>query len=355
MADTAAAESEDVVELKTAESVRLNESDKENRTPNSRMQGYKYKFYLEPHEDDEEDDGIGTDVESSSTGGGRRGSRQPLQEMKPIARSCDNLDSMTAGNSPPPPPPPPRRRTGTVTGASKVRPSSRRRISTLPNSAVSSSHRRRSENASSSAASSALQSSSSKRLHGRRSVGGNDHVRMGTRISLSALHRERLRLTTEMCVNNPVVKRSELDYDTMETKSLLPLAAAAAASVVPPPPLGGTSLLDDDENASLSESLIDRFDRMEAEDSEPERKIVAVTLARDPSDGRLGLKISGTPSGVYVDTIDGARIVEGGQLKSGDRLVAVNGRSLENVQYAGVLELIRKSEETVQFLVSQIS
>jgi hypothetical protein len=163
-----------------------------------------------------------------------------------------------------------------------------------------------------------------------------------------------------MCLTNPMQlqppppppmpKRSamDLDYDTMETKSLFPLANAA---VVLPDRLQFV----DDEAASLSESLIDRFDKMEAEDSEPERKIVSVTLARDPLDGRLGLKITGTPSGVYVDTIEGVNIVDGGKLISGDRLVAVNGRSLENVAYAGVLELIRKSERTVSFLVSQIS
>ena len=78
-----------------------------------------------------------------------------------------------------------------------------------------------------------------------------------------------------------------------------------------------------------------------------------VTLAKNPLDGQLGLRISGMPSGVYVD--NGARIVVGGRLKSGDRLFAVNGRSLENVAYAGVLDLIRKSQGTVQLLVSQIS
>ena len=34
------------------------------------------------------------------------------------------------------------------------------------------------------------------------------------------------------------------------------------------------------------------------EESEPERQIISVTLARDPLDGRLGLKITGTPAGV---------------------------------------------------------
>jgi hypothetical protein len=353
MADAAAAQFEDeTATLKTAESVRLNESDKENQTPNTRMQSYRYKFYLEPEEDDGGD----------STGGGGD-SRQPLQEIKPIAKSCgDTLDSVSSGTSTPPPPPPPRRRAGTVTASGRRSITSRKRISTLPSSAVN--HQRRRSETTSSAASVMIPSSttSTKRSHGRRSVGGGGGAgpRMGTRTSLSALHRERLRLTTDMCLTNPMQlqppppppmpKRSamDLDYDTMETKSLFPLANAA---VVLPDRLEFV----DDEAASLSESLIDRFDKMEAEDSEPERKIVSVTLARDPLDGRLGLKITGTPSGVYVDTIEGVNIVDGGKLISGDRLVAVNGRSLENVAYAGVLELIRKSERTVSFLVSQIS
>ena len=355
---------------KTAEEAlaQLNQSDKENQTPNTarRMQSYQYKFYLEPEED-----------ESAAVAETPRPSRVPLQEVRPsMARSLDDLDTLESNGSspPPPPPPPPRRRTVTI---SARRSTSRRRITTLPSSSV----RRRSD-ASSIAAASVTPSMGKRASKGRRSVGasasgigggGGGQARMGTRISLSALHRERLRLTTEMCLSGnpghslvtpghnlatplqppPLPQRTDMDlnYEAMETKSVLQLLQEKQQVQIVIPPVECAAA----DSASLSESLIDRFDRMEAEDGEPERRIVSVTLAKD-TEGRLGLKISGTASGVYVETVDAScRFMErDSRLTPGDRLVAVNGRSLENVPYAGVLELIRRSRETVQLLVSQI-
>ena len=46
--------------------------------------------------------------------------------------------------------------------------------------------------------------------------------------------------------------------------------------------------------------------------------------------------------------------MEGNRIKKGDRLVAVNGRSLENVSYANAIDLIKKSGDSVHFLVSQL-
>ncbi|CAB4068730.1 PTPN13 [Lepeophtheirus salmonis] len=159
-------------------------------------------------------------------------------------------------------------------------------------------------------------------------------MRMGTRISMSALHRERIRFTTDLSTLPPAPKKRnlDLDFDTMEVKSL-----------------------PQRQNESLSDSLIERFDKMESdESSQPEREIVAVVLSKD-SRGRLGVKITGTPSGIYIGDFDpsGVMVVEG-RLKSGDRIIAVNGRSLENVSYNQTLELIKKSSKNVQFLVSQI-
>lgn len=92
---------------------------------------------------------------------------------------------------------------------------------------------------------------------------------------------------------------------------------------------------------------------METDESQPERQIVPVTVTKD-SQGRLGLKVTGLSSGIYVEDFDLTVRMEG-QFKKGDRIVAINGRSLENVKYENALELMRNSaSQNVQFLVSQI-
>ena len=196
-------------------------------------------------------------------------------------------------------------------------------------------------------------------------------MRMGTRISLSALHRERLRLTTELGLlpappSSSTVRKLPFDidaYDAMETKSILPTSVTTMRTElrkVPPsmfilPSMEGCEPLPYQMNESLSDSLIERFDNMETEESEPERQIVSVVLVKD-AQGRLGLKITGTPSGIYVEDFESGKVhVQGpNRLKRGDRIVAINGRSLENVSYSAALELVRKSGSSVQFLVSQI-
>ena len=147
----------------------------------------------------------------------------------------------------------------------------------------------------------------------------------------------------------------DLDYDTMEFKSILPQKEAAIV-------LHTSEILDETEavpyddpaNESLSESLMERFDNMETDESLPERQIVSVTIIKDLS-GRLGLKITGDSSGIYIDDFDENNVkIEGNAMKKGDRLVAVNGRSLENVTYANAIDLIKKSGDSVHFLVSQL-
>ena len=93
---------------------------------------------------------------------------------------------------------------------------------------------------------------------------------------------------------------------------------------------------------------------METDETLPERQIVSVTILKGEG-GKLGLKITGDSSGIYIDDFDEAIVrMEGNRLKKGDRLVAVNGRSLENVSYANAIDLIKKSGESVHLLVSQL-
>ena len=191
---------------------------------------------------------------------------------------------------------------------------------------------------------------------------GGSVLRMGTRISLSALHRERLRLTSELGLLPlpplvpPTARKLPFDidsYDAMETKSLMPSATSHQTYVMSS--IEACEPMPYQLNESLSDSLIERFDNMETEENQPERQIVSVVLIKD-SYGRLGLKITGTPHGIYVEDFESEKVkIEGASvLKRGDRIVAINGRSLENVSYANALELVKKSGSSVQFLVSQI-
>jgi hypothetical protein len=195
---------------------------------------------------------------------------------------------------------------------------------------------------------------------------GGSVLRMGTRISLSALHRERLRLTSELGLlpaPPSTVRKLPFDiesYDAMETKSLMPSSQQQhhqqhLPSTFIMPSMEACEPMPYQLNESLSDSLIERFDNMETEESQPERQIVSVVLVKDYQ-GRLGLKITGTPSGIYVEDFESGKVHVAGsnRLKRGDRIVAINGRSLENVSYANALELVRKSGSSVQFLVSQI-
>ena len=111
----------------------------------------------------------------------------------------------------------------------------------------------------------------------------------------------------------------------------------------------------DPSNESLSDSLMERFDNMETDETLPERQIVSVTVKKDKN-GRLGLKVTGVPSGIYVEDFDVNFVkMDGNMFKKGDRIVAINGRSLENVKYENAVDMMRRSDDTVQFLVSQIT
>ena len=168
-------------------------------------------------------------------------------------------------------------------------------------------------------------------------------VRMGTKVSAHALVRERLRTVTG-------------PKEELVLPSSSPLLSRHPAWTVPGPPSDcSENILDtEDVNESLSMSLLERFDQMETEEGEPERRIINVSMEKD-EEGRLGIKISGTPSGIYIDNIDrGVATVRHGNLKVGDRIIAVNNRSLENVNYYTALDIIRAAGDKIDFLVSQV-
>ena len=90
--------------------------------------------------------------------------------------------------------------------------------------------------------------------------------------------------------------------------------------------------------------------------------------------GRLGVKIGGAPSGVYVDRIDWdvASVVNGSlqvpfdvfvhvhnlhhllPLQEGDRVIGVDQQSLESLDYSAALQLLQKAGPIVTLLVSQL-
>ena len=76
---------------------------------------------------------------------------------------------------------------------------------------------------------------------------------------------------------------------------------------------------------------------METADWEPDRRTVCVRMLRCDVTGRLGVKISHTPSGIYVDSVEspahngGDSAAKEPRLCRGDRLLAVNGRAIEHL------------------------
>ena len=228
---------------------------------------------------------------------------------------------------------------------------------------------------------------SSRRSHGGglTSDNGKRVMRMGARLSLSALHRERLRLTSEVGSLLPTISippsssnvfsrkpMSDFEDITMETKSLFDkdtirnkcIEASKATAYVVHTSVNDSQLDIDSAEAlpysseEIDESLNERFNAMETD--LPERKIVSVKLCKDEN-GRLGLKITGTPDGIYVEDFDthsihgGSDNSERSKLKNGDRILAINGRDLTNVSYQNALDLIKRSRKEVEFVVSQLS
>lgn len=90
------------------------------------------------------------------------------------------------------------------------------------------------------------------------------------------------------------------------------------------------------------------------------RQIFEVSLLKDGSHG-IGITIVGGEStskldlGIFVKSVTaGGPANKAGCIRPGDRLVAINGQSLEGVQHHQAVQMIRESDDLVTLLVSQV-
>ncbi|XP_020916558.2 tyrosine-protein phosphatase non-receptor type 13 isoform X2 [Exaiptasia diaphana] len=91
----------------------------------------------------------------------------------------------------------------------------------------------------------------------------------------------------------------------------------------------------------------------------PEREIRVIKLRKEPFKG-LGITVLGGENsrrldlGIYVKAItEGGAAAKDGRLKAGDRILAVNGNSLEQVTHEKAVSLLKTTSSTVELVVSQ--
>ncbi|XP_045128434.1 tyrosine-protein phosphatase non-receptor type 13-like [Portunus trituberculatus] len=165
---------------------------------------------------------------------------------------------------------------------------------------------------------------------------GSGGVRMGTRVSAAALQK----------------RRQHQHLLAHHLPSLQELNTTPTAVVVEP------SLRSVVVEESVDDSLVERFLLCPSSWSPcgpacVERRLASVTLHK--KDGSLGVMIAeGTDHGLYIQAVspDGPAHQQG-SLKPGDRVVGINGRSVENLPYSVAVDLLRQIPEKVTLLVSQ--
>ncbi|XP_035670217.1 tyrosine-protein phosphatase non-receptor type 13-like [Branchiostoma floridae] len=111
-------------------------------------------------------------------------------------------------------------------------------------------------------------------------------------------------------------------------------------------------------NDTMSDTLRERLQDLPAPE-QAEREIIMVVLEKDPQYG-IGITIVGGETrgkldlGLFIKSVTpGGPAHRDGRLRPGDRIISVNGRSLEGVNHQGVVEIIKHSPKQVQFIVSQ--
>ncbi|GAB6021513.1 phosphatase, non-receptor type [Chamberlinius hualienensis] len=103
-------------------------------------------------------------------------------------------------------------------------------------------------------------------------------------------------------------------------------------------------------NETLSDTLLHRFDNMTGIELKTERRLTAVSLKRDQRDS-LGITImKGLDGAAYIKA---ARSGSALGIHPGDRILAVNGKSVQSLCFSGVVEMIRKSAGSVELVLSQ--
>ena len=108
----------------------------------------------------------------------------------------------------------------------------------------------------------------------------------------------------------------------------------------------------------VSDSLAMRLDSLPQADI-PERRVLVVELEKVPEYG-IGITIVGGENtgkldlGVFVRSVTpGGPADLDGRVRPGDRIIAVNGQSLEGMPHHVAVELIRDSPSMVQLMLSQ--
>ncbi|KAH3747177.1 hypothetical protein DPMN_181598 [Dreissena polymorpha] len=113
-------------------------------------------------------------------------------------------------------------------------------------------------------------------------------------------------------------------------------------------------------NETISPSLHQRFhdELLSPESTQPERSMFQVELSKHPQLG-VGITIVGGSNkngyGIFVKsvTLDGPAFKDG-RIKPGDQILEINGSNLSEVQHHDAVKLIKESENTVKFLISQV-
>nr|XP_006812581.1 PREDICTED: tyrosine-protein phosphatase non-receptor type 13-like [Saccoglossus kowalevskii] len=111
-------------------------------------------------------------------------------------------------------------------------------------------------------------------------------------------------------------------------------------------------------NETISETLRDRLNALPSPEN-PERDISIIKIKRDPEVG-LGFTIVGGQNprsldlGIFVKSIvPGGPAHKAGMLKAGDRLISVNGHSLEGITHQAAIERLTQAGDVVEIIASQ--